>query len=82
VLAAEVTAQETVEDFWRLLKQGRLRLKDDFDDDDSPFVQEAVTPGQRASAREIGAKLFAVRRHLRRAEQPSMARGPAASEAP
>jgi hypothetical protein len=66
VLAANVTAQEIVEDFWRKLKQGRLRLKDDFDDDDSPFVQEAVTPGQRAFARFIGAKLYAVRQHLRR----------------
>jgi hypothetical protein len=37
-----------VEGFWRMLKQRHLRLKDDFDDDDSPFVQEAVTLGQRA----------------------------------
>jgi hypothetical protein len=58
--------QEMVEGFWRMLKQGRLRLKDDFDDDDSPFVQEVVTPGQRARARVIGAKLFAIRQHLRR----------------
>jgi hypothetical protein len=50
-----------------MLKQGRLRLKDDFDDDDSPFVQEAITPGQRARARAMGSKLFAVRQHLRRA---------------
>jgi hypothetical protein len=31
-----------------MLKQGRLRLKDDFDDNDSPFVNEAETLGQRA----------------------------------
>ena len=37
VVADIVTPQEMVEEFWRMLKQGRLRLEDDFDDDDSPL---------------------------------------------
>jgi hypothetical protein len=63
---AKVTAEDFVEDCWSLLKRGILRLRDNGDDDDDPTVRMAVNPGQRARARPIGAKLFAVRQHLRR----------------
>jgi hypothetical protein len=63
---AEVTAENLVELCWSLLKRGVLRFKDDTDDDNTPIVQLAVNPSQRARARLIGGKLYAVRQHLRR----------------
>jgi hypothetical protein len=53
---SKVTAEDFVEDRWRLLKRGILRLMDDYDDD-APILQEAVTPGQRVPALIVGAKL-------------------------
>jgi hypothetical protein len=67
MLATEVTTEQMVEEFWKMMKRGLLRLADDEDDDDAPFVQETVTRAERAHARVIGAKLFAVRQRLRRA---------------
>jgi hypothetical protein len=64
---AEITAEDLIEGGWSLLKRGVLRLKDDGDDDDAPIVQAAVNPGQRARARRISSKLYAVRQHLRHA---------------
>jgi hypothetical protein len=62
------TAEAIIEDGWKMLKRGILRLYDpEVDDDDEPFIQGAVTPGQRARARVVGAKLYAIRQHLRRA---------------
>jgi hypothetical protein len=47
-----------------------MRLYDpEADNDDDPFVQRTVTPGQQARARVIGAKLYAIRQRLRRAAQ-------------
>jgi hypothetical protein len=63
------TAEEVIEDCWRLMKRGILRLYDPEVDDDDPFVQETVTPAERARARIIGARLFAIRQHIRRAAQ-------------
>lgn len=67
VFVAEVTTEQMVEEFWKMMKRGLLRLMDDGDDDDAPLIQETVTPAERAHARVIGAKLFAVRQRLRRA---------------
>jgi hypothetical protein len=65
-LAAD-TAEAIIEVCWELMRRGTLRLYDpEIDDDDDLFVQEAVTPGQRARARVMGAKLFAVRQQIRR----------------
>jgi hypothetical protein len=62
------TAEAIIENGWKMLKRGILRLSDpEVDDDDEPFIQGAVTPGQRARARVVGAKLYAIRLHLRRA---------------
>jgi hypothetical protein len=66
VLAFELTAAQMVEEYWRMIKRGTLRLKDD-GDHDGPLIQETVTPGERARARHMGAILFAVRQHIRRA---------------
>ena len=64
-LAAD-TAEVIIERCWRMMKRGAMRLSDpEADDDDDPFIQVAVTPGQQARARVVGAKLFAVRQHLR-----------------
>ena len=63
---AEFTAEDLIELCWSLLKRGILRFKDDGDDDDTPIIQLAVNPGQRARARLIGGTLYAVRQHLRR----------------
>ena len=63
---AEVTAEDLLELCWSLLKRGILRFKDDADDDDTPIVQLAINPSQRARARLIGDSLYAVRQHLRR----------------
>jgi hypothetical protein len=60
------TAEEVIENYWRLLKDGALRLYDPEVDDDVVIVAEAETPGQRARARHVGAKLWAIRQHLRR----------------
>lgn len=61
------TAEAIIEDGWKMLKRGILRLYDpEADDDDEPFIKGAVTPGQRARARLVGAKLYAIRQHLRR----------------
>jgi hypothetical protein len=62
---AGLTAEELIELCWSLLKRGILRFKDDADDDDTPIIQLAVNPGQRARARLIGGSLYAVRQHLR-----------------
>ena len=68
-LAADTT-EATIERCWKMMKRGIMRLNGpEADDDDDPFVQGAVTPGQRACARVMGAKLFAVRQHLRRTAQ-------------
>jgi hypothetical protein len=62
------TAEAIIENGWKMLKRGILRLSDpEVDDDDEPFIQGAVTAGQRARARVVGVKLFAIRQHLRRA---------------
>lgn len=62
------TAERIIEYGWKMMKRGAVRLRDpEADDDDDPLIQEAVTPGQRVRARRMGAKLFAVRQHLRRA---------------
>jgi divalent metal cation (Fe/Co/Zn/Cd) transporter len=62
------TAEAIIENGWKMLKRGILRLSDpEVDDDDVPFIQGAVTAGQRARARVVGVKLFAIRQHLRRA---------------
>jgi hypothetical protein len=66
VFAAELTTEQMVEELWKMMKRGLLRLMDDGDDDDAPLIQETVTPAERAHARVIGAKLFAVRQRLRR----------------
>jgi len=72
-VAAEATAEETIETGWRMMKRGILRLYDpEIDDDDDPFIQGAITPGQRARARTMGAKLFAVRQHIRRFQNAKM----------
>ena len=81
VLAAD-TAEATIERCWKMMKRGIMRLNDpEPDDDDDPFIQGAVTPGQRTRARVMGAKLFAVRQHLRRTTQsrPTIKNGPRAS---
>jgi hypothetical protein len=65
-LAGVVTAEELIEDYWRLMKRGILCLDDDGDDDDAPVIREANTPAEQARARLIGGKLFAVRQYLRR----------------
>jgi hypothetical protein len=62
-----VTTEQMVEEFWKMMKRGFLRLMDGGDDDDTPFVQQTVTPAERAHARVIGATLFAVRQRLRSA---------------
>jgi hypothetical protein len=51
--------------YWQQMKQGIFCLKDDGDDDDAPIVRKAVTPDERARARVMRAKLFAVRQHIR-----------------
>jgi hypothetical protein len=66
VFAAELTTEQIVEELWKMMKRGLLRLMDDGDDDDAPLIQETVTSAERAHARVIGAKLFAVRQRLRR----------------
>ena len=63
---AEVTSEQMVEEFWKMMKRGLLRLME-CDDDDAPLVQQTLTPAERADARVIGATLFAVRQRLRRA---------------
>ena len=63
---AEVGAEELIELCWSLLKRGVLRFKDDADDDDTPIIQLAINPSQRARARLIGGSLYAARKHLRR----------------
>jgi hypothetical protein len=81
-----VTAEEIIEYGWRMMKRGIVRLHDrEVDDEDDPLIQEAVTPGQRVRARRMGAKLFAVRQHLRRAarkRQEGRAPLPARADAP
>jgi hypothetical protein len=67
VFDAEITTEQMVEEFWKMMKRGFLRLMDDGDDDDAPLVTQTVTPAERAHARVVGAKLFAVRQRLRRA---------------
>jgi hypothetical protein len=75
-LAAD-TAEAIIERCWKMMKQGIMRLRDpEADDEDGPFIQGAVTPGQRARARVIGAKLFAVRQHLRRVARSQDAKEP------
>jgi hypothetical protein len=60
-------SQVVIEGCWRLLKRGILRISDpEVDDDDEPVVQGAVTPGQRARARYVGARLYAIRQYIRR----------------
>ena len=65
---AEVTTEQMVEEFWKMMKRGLLCLMDG-GDDDAPLVQQTVTPAERAHARVIGATLFAVRQRLRCATQ-------------
>ena len=66
-VTVEATAEEIIETGWRMMKRGILRLHDpEIDDDDDPFIQGSVTPGQHARARVVGAKLYAVRQYLRR----------------
>jgi hypothetical protein len=66
-------AEVTIERCWKMMKRGVVRLSDpEADDDDDPFIQVAVTPGQRARARAMGAKLFAVRQYLRRLQNAKM----------
>jgi hypothetical protein len=66
--------QEVIEGCWRLMKRGILCLYDpEVDDDDEPLVQGAVTPGQRARARFVGARLYAIRQYIRRAAQRKQA---------
>jgi hypothetical protein len=56
-----------IEDCWSLIKKGVLRLyDDDIDDDTDVILREAVTPGQQQRARHVGARLFAVRQHIKR----------------
>jgi hypothetical protein len=43
-LSVELTAEEIMEDCWRMMKRGLLRLVNDGDDDDAPIVQQTVTP--------------------------------------
>ena len=69
MLATEVTTEQMVEEFWKMMKRGLLRLMDGGDDDDAPLVQQTVTLAERAHARVIGATLFAVRQRLRCAAQ-------------
>ena len=68
---AEVTTEQMVEELWKMMKRGLLRLMDGGDDDDAPLVQQTVTLAERAHARVIGATLFAVRERLRCAAQRS-----------
>jgi hypothetical protein len=63
-------ADTVIEGGWNMMKRGIVRLYgtdagDDKDDDDPPLIVECTTPGQRARARVIGGKLFAMRQHLR-----------------
>jgi hypothetical protein len=67
-----LSAEEMIEECWRMMKRGILRLEDDGDDQ---LIPEAVTPSQRARARVEGAKL-SVRQHLRRAARRQDAREP------
>ena len=62
---SEATTEKMVEELWKMMKRGFLRLMDGGDDDDAPLVQQTVTPAERAHARVIGATLFAVRQRLR-----------------
>jgi hypothetical protein len=64
---AGMTPEERIEDYWLMLKQGTLRLYDPEIDDEPFIIQLTETPSQQARARPMGAKLFAVRQHLRRA---------------
>jgi hypothetical protein len=67
--------QEVIEGCWRLMKRGILCLYDpEVDDDDEPLVQGAVTPDQRARARFVGTRLYAIRQYIRRAAQRKQAR--------
>jgi len=71
-LAAD-TAEVTIERCWKLMKRGIMRLSDpEADDDDDPFIQVAVTSAQRARARVMGTKLFAVRQYLQRLQNAKM----------
>jgi hypothetical protein len=71
-LAAD-TVEVIVERCWKMMKRGIMGLSDpEADDDDDPFIQVAVTPGQRARARVMGAKLYAVRQYLRRLQNAKM----------
>jgi hypothetical protein len=71
-LAAD-TAEVIIERCWKMMKRGIMRLYDpEADDDDDPFIQVAVTPGQRTRARVMGAKLYAVRQYLRRLQNAEM----------
>jgi hypothetical protein len=62
---AEVTTEKMVEEFWKMMKRGLLRLMDGGDEDDAPLVLQTMTPTERARARVVGATLFAVRQRLR-----------------
>jgi hypothetical protein len=64
---AGMALEERIEDYWRMLKQGTLRLHDPEIDDEPFIIQLTETPSQQARARPTGAKLFAVRQHLHRA---------------
>jgi hypothetical protein len=71
-LAADA-AEAIIERCWKMMKRGIMRLYDpEADDDDDPFIQGAVTPGQRARARVMGAKLYAVRQYLHRLQNANM----------
>jgi len=69
------TPEQRIEDYWLMLKQGTLRLRDPEIDDDDAFVVQTENPGQQARARVVGAKLYAIRRHLVRAQRAKAARG-------
>ena len=71
-LAAD-TAEVIIERCWKMMKRGIMRLSDpEAEDDDDPFIQVAVTPAQRARARVMGTKLFAVRQYLQRLQNAKM----------